>query len=86
MLSLVGGFYKILSKVLAGRLKKIIGKLISPHQLAFIKGRQIIDAALIANECLDSRSRQGTPGILCKLDIKKAFDHVNWNFSLISFS
>lgn len=43
-ISPLGSFYKILSKVLAGRLKKIIEKLGSTHQLAFIKGKQIIYA------------------------------------------
>ena len=38
-ISLLGGLYKLLAKVLANRLKKIIGKVISPDQNAFIKGR-----------------------------------------------
>lgn len=72
--------YKIISKLLAERLKLVISKLIGKHQMAFIKGRQIMDAALIANECVDSRLKEKKPGILCKLDIKKTFNHVNWDF------
>ena len=37
-ISLLGGLYKLLAKVLANRLKKVIGKVVSSDQNAFIKG------------------------------------------------
>ncbi|XP_019241886.1 PREDICTED: uncharacterized protein LOC109221911 [Nicotiana attenuata] len=79
-ISLIGSVYKIISKMLTERLKSVTNKLVDEQQMAFIKGRQIVDAALIANECVDSRQKGQKPGILSKLDLEKAFDHVNWNF------
>ena len=52
-ISLLGSVYKILAKLLAERLKMVIDKLISHNQNAFIKGRQIIDATLVANESVE---------------------------------
>ena len=48
----------------------------------FVKGGQILYFVLVANEFLDSRLRLGVPGVLRKLDLEKAYDHVNWEFLL----
>jgi len=70
------GVYKILAKVLASRLRKVVGKVTGSNQHAFIRGHQILDAALTVNECIDSYIKSGNWDILCKLDIEKAYDHI----------
>ena len=52
-ISLVGSLYKWLAKVLANRLKKVVGKVVSKAKGAFLEGRQILDAVLIANGAID---------------------------------
>ena len=79
-ISLLGGLYKLLAKVLANRLKKVIGKVVSPAQNAFVMGRQILDASLIANEAIDLWQKRKEKGVICKLDIEKAYDSMNWQF------
>lgn len=77
-ISLLGSVYKIISKLLTERFKTVISKLVSPNQNAFIKGRQISDASMVANENLDNLMRRKKKGLACKLDLEKAYDHVNW--------
>ena len=74
---MLGGLYKILAKVLASRLRRVIDKVVSHSQNAFIEGREILDATLIANEVVNSMRRRNDGKLVCKLDIEKAYDHLN---------
>lgn len=79
-ISLVGCWYKLLTKILANHLKSVLPLIISPFQEAFVAKRQILKGVLIANELIDSRKRSKVDGVLLKIDLEKAYNHVDWNF------
>ena len=56
--------------------------MVSKAQGAFVEGRRILDAVLIANEAIDSVLKNNENGIMCKLDIEKTYDNVDWYFLL----
>ncbi|GJT38736.1 RNA-directed DNA polymerase, eukaryota [Tanacetum coccineum] len=81
-ISLIGCVYKIIYKILANRLAKVIDTVISPNQAAFISGRQILDGVLVANEIIRMATIEESKLLLFKVDFEKAFDSVNWPFLL----
>ncbi|XP_074559236.1 uncharacterized protein LOC141815220 [Curcuma longa] len=72
---------KIISKLLANRLGKVLEKIISPMQSGFVAGRVISDNILMAQELhhkLNFHVRGGN--LILKLDMAKAYDRVQWDF------
>lgn len=78
-ISLIGSFYKIITKLLAERIKKVIGSLIREVQSTFIGGRAILDGVLIANEVVDFKKSK-KKSLIFKVDFEKAYDCINWEF------
>lgn len=54
----------------------MLGEVIGKSQNVFVEGRQIFDAVVMANEVVDELVGQKREGVLCKLDMEKACDHV----------
>ncbi|GKU94710.1 hypothetical protein SLEP1_g8163 [Rubroshorea leprosula] len=79
-ISLIGVMYKIIAKLLANRLRKVLPKVIGEQQMAFIGGRQLVDGVIIANEVIDEVKRKKKNCFIFKVDFEKAYDKVCWEF------
>jgi hypothetical protein len=79
-ISLLGCVYKLLAKVLASRLAKVIGNLIANTQTAFLKGRQLVEGVVVVNEVIDMAKKMGKECLILKVDFEKAYDLVDWGF------
>lgn len=55
----------------------MISSLFMKTQHAFLHEKNIANCALIANESIDAMLKAGWPGIICKVDMEKVYDHVN---------
>ena len=75
--------YKLISKVLANRLKAILPHLITENQSVFLSKRLITDNVLVAFEVMHylEHKRDGKDYYMAvKLDMSKAYDRVEWGF------
>ena len=72
--------YKIITKIIANIIFPLLSWALVEEQFGFLKGRQILDAIGTAQECLHNIKTKNLPIILLKLDLKQAFDCINWNF------
>ena len=79
-ISLCNVIYKIITKVIANRLKPLLPGLISLEQPGFAEGKQILDGIIAIHETIHSLKCTKRPQILIKLDIKKSYDKLSWQY------
>lgn len=75
--------YKCITKILANRMKHFLPSVISGNQSAFLQGRCISENVLMAQELVNGYGRKHvSPICALKVDLRKAFDSMDWNFLL----
>lgn len=78
--------YKVISKILANRLKKLLPGFISMNQSAFVKDRLLMENVLPESELVKSYHKESVSArCAIKIDISKAFDSVQWPFLVSVF-
>eukprot|EP00253_Pinus_taeda_P001849 PITA_01849 len=79
-ISLCNVSYKIVTKILANRLKKLLPHLILENQGGFVPRRQIMDNVILIQEAIHNSISRKERGMIIKLDMANAFDTVNHHF------
>lgn len=76
-ISLCNIIYKIVSKIIASRLKSTLPLLISLKQSGYVEGRKITDDIILTHEIIHSLKHSNKSGTLLKIDLSKAFDSLS---------
>lgn len=79
-ISLCNSIYKIISKLIAEGIRGNLSAHISKEQHGFLNGRNILDAVAITQEALQSMHTRNIEAAILKIDLKKAFDCLDWSF------
>lgn len=80
LIALCNVIYKIITKVIANMPKPLLPILISPEQSGFVEHIEILDGIILVHETLQSLKITKKPGMLIKLDIKKAYDKLSLQY------
>ena len=72
--------YKLISSILAERLKKVLNRILGPHQKAYIPDRFIREATKNFHDTFEQAVRNKHPGLAIMIDFEKAFDSVSFPF------
>ena len=76
--------YKLIAKVLANRLSKVIGKIVSSDQTGFVKNRFIGENLRLIADVIDYCKMDNLNGILLAIDYSSAFDCLEHDFLMFT--
>lgn len=81
-INLCNTVYKLVTKIIVGRIRQLLPSLVSPLQTAFVPSKNGVDNAIIVQELVHSMSRKkGTEATMAiKIDLEKAYDCLEWSF------
>ena len=79
-ISLINVDAKIISKVIAVRVKNVLPNIIHHNQTGYVKDRYIGETVRSIFDIMEFTDTENTPGILIFIDFKKAFDTVEWHY------
>ena len=79
-ISLLNCDYKIASRVIAGRLLKVIHLVVGKDQTCGVPGRFIGENVAFLRDVVDFATLSNVPVALLSLDQEKAFDRFDWDF------
>eukprot|EP00253_Pinus_taeda_P029331 PITA_29331 len=80
-IALCNVIYKMITSLIAKRLKPLLGNLISAEQTGFVEGRQILDDFVVTQEVIHSLKVKKQKGMMIKLDLSKAYDSPSETFN-----
>ena len=78
--SLLNTDYKILTKLLALRLQKVIPSIINSDQVGYIKNRYIGENIRILSDIIQYADLEDIEAYITQIDFEKAFDSIEWDF------
>jgi exonuclease III len=83
-ISLLNVDYKILSKIMANRLKKVLHCIVNIDQVCSIPGRSIMDVLHLLRDVIDFIEQKNLGGAIISIDQTKAFDRVSHEFMFLA--
>mgnify|MGYP004708601619 CR=1 FL=1 len=80
-ISVCNAIYRVIFKIISTRLQHVMPSLISSNQSVFIRDRLIHENSLLCYELVHNyHLSSGPPRMAIKIDLRKAFDFVRWDF------